>query len=356
MKIHNNGITPDNNFRVLRVVDNDTDFNEESKTIVTMKSIFNTWSRHNVFVKDVIFGGEICLDDGGRWVHGYDTNPTAANWTFIEPNYIKNSNNQSPFSMFISNDTFTDHEITLFCHRLDNDDDMLIWIVAWAENPDVGNNGFDTLSIIKMDTYQNPYTNGTNTYNTGVVGDRRMVYRLVLNLGTSRQFSIVNQDKIINTTLCRNQSKGRDYKLYVKRAGRTITWKISALGPNDPNQCPLLDSTTVSYTFPNTKPDGWTDDNWNIIQKLLGSPQKVGVGTLSQPCQFTIVESSLFNDVDIYRLDKDAIYSYDSSKFKYVDSGKKISDNVPLHSWIYNKTTKKLFNFSGANNYTLIDH
>ena len=112
----------------------------------------------------------------------------------------------------------------------------------------------------------------------------------------------------------------------------------------------------ITFLLPCSSVSDWSDDNWNCLQDLINSPQKVGVGTLSQPCRFTIVESSLFSEiVDIYRLDKGKIYSYDNSSSSYVDSGKYISDNIPHHSWLYNSSTKKLFNYQGTS-YTYIDH
>ena len=52
----------------------------------------------------------------------------------------------------------------------------------------------------------------------------------------------------------------------------------------------------------------------------------------------------------------DEIFEYNSSSSSFEKTQDRVSEIIPLHSWLYNKTIKKLFNYSGKQSYTLIDH
>ena len=175
-----------------------------------------------------------------------------------------------------------------------------------------------------------------------------LLYSLVYDIGNSTYKIVQNFYQTVPRESS-STSSNNQVRLYIKKTGESLTIKTSRFGKSPT----LNESYTVSWTFPSSKPSDWSQSMYNNIKTILsGAP--IGFIVISNDCRFWITNSNLFSDQMIYRLDTDEIYVYNNGS--YTLSSDKVSDNIPYYSWLYNKTTKKLFNYSGKQSYTLIDH
>ena len=347
LKIHNNGITPDNNFRVLRVVDNDTDFNTEiSIGSVSMSEVFNNWGRYNSFN----------LDQCNKYLSGPDTknprndgqnNPKNGDrdtmWKFSN-NMIKNGKNLNTCDIFVSNEQYTDYELEVLCQRLDEDDDYFGIVLGYQY---ISDTKFNYVILLRCDSYQNPGGGQSNTKRYWIIAYNWMCPDCKI---------IVDHTEMLHYSGGPATKYGKYCKLYVKKDSSTKTFTCKTSNNSSSSGIALSEATKFTWTMPATKPSDWTDDMWNNMNKMIGTYSYIGTGVQSQPCAFSI-STKLFSDINrIYRLDTDEIFEYNSSSSSFEKTQDRVSEIIPLHSWLYNKTIKKLFNYSGKQSYTLIDH
>ena len=347
LKIHNTNITPDNNFR--RVVDNDTDFNNESKQSINMSDIFNKWNRftHENSANITSLG----YDFNPAWSNYYNfkdgQNMTGdqsvdvrAKWSYNkESNYISSNFNASIVSGFYNTVKNKDWYIECLIEQqmMDynqgankyDDDPFGIMIGLITDSSNIQH----TLILLR--------SNGSERQNN-------LLYSLVYDIGNSTYKIVQNFYQTVPRESS-STSSNNQVRLYIKKTGESLTIKTSRFGKSPA----FNESYTVSWTFPSSKPSDWSQSMYNNIKTILsGAP--IGFIVISNDCRFWITNSNVFSDQMIYRLDTDEIYVYNNGS--YTLSSDKVSDNIPYYSWLYNKTTKKLFNYSGKQSYTLIDH
>ena len=347
LKIHNNGITPDNNFRVLRVVDNDTDFNTEiSIGSVSMSEVFNNWGRYNSFNLDqcnkYLTGPDVKNphNDGQNNPKNGDRNTM---WTFSN-NMIKNGKNLNTCDIFVSNEQYTDYELEVLCQRLDGDDDYFGIVLGYQY---ISDTKFNYVILLRCDSYVNPGGGQSNAKRYWIIAYNWMCPDCKI---------IVDHTEMLHYSGGPATKYGKYCKLYVKKDSSTKTFTCKTSNNSSSSGIALSEATKFTWTMPATKPSDWTDDVWNNMNKMIGTYSYIGTGVQSQPCAFSI-STKLFSDINrIYRLDTDEIFEYNSSSLSFEKTQDRVSEIIPLHSWLYNKTTKKLFNYSGKQSYTLIDH
>ena len=348
-----NTLVSDNNFRVLRVVDNNDDFNKEKKNVVSTKEIFDSWGRYNSFDTaqcNKYSGGP----DPGFPHNDGQNNPNNGDrysdsfWKYNEDtDTINMPSNFNTYDIFVSNDKYSNYTIDVFCNRLNTQDDDAICIVLGYEQ--LENNKYNYIIL-----------NRTNCYEHGIKGDqslhkRGIYWSIIFNMFTDNMFimsdhsnmlySETNPDCIANHAAIYN-------KIKITKNGRSFEC-ITTDNTNDDKNLPYLESTKFTYTVPATKPGSWTDYQWKSINKMISEPTQIGVGVWSQPCNFKILNNELISNNIIYRLDENKVYVYNNG---WKVDGRKISDDIPPHSWVYNDKFSKLFHYDGSEGYTYINH
>ena len=348
-----NTLVSDNNFRILRVVDNDNDFNIEKKNVVSTKEIFDSWGRynsfdsaqcikycHNVDDKFPHNNGQNNPDNGDRYSDSF--------WKYNEgTNTIHMPSNFNTYDIFVSNDKYSNYTIDVFYDRLDIIDDDAICIVL----------GYEQLEDNK---YNYIILNRTNCYQNGLKGAQSLCKRgtywsIIFNMFTDNMFIMSDHSNMLYSETnpdCIANHAARYNKIKIIKNGRSFEC-ITTDNSKDENNLPYLESTKFTYTISSTKPGSWTDYQWNSINKMVSEPTQIGVGVQSQPCNFKILNSELISNNIIYRLDENKVYVYDNG---WKVDGRKISDDIPPHSWVYNDKFSKLFHYDGSEGYTYINH
>ena len=343
LKIRENSITPDNNFRVLRVVDNDTDFNnEKSKGIVTMETIFNQWNRNVSYYKpymEIIFGDAGASSTSADF-NGVNTknlkNQFNVTWSFNDPYIVQNSNNDA-LTAFISPEKYSTYTVELLLTVTKADDDAIGVVIGSINSGTQNWHGLflqRQLNTTSVFTDKDLHTEWILCYDANMP-----TYKIVSNNSKVFDFGYTNVFY-------------KYVKIKITRTGRSILAESTQYS-NDINSLVYNPSGNISYTLPTSKPSDWSNDMWNNINKILGEPSNIGLFTVSNICNFRILNSNLFNDNKIYRLDTDQLYDYVNNSYQVTG---KVSDEIPYWSWLYNSNTKKLFNYSGKQSYTLIDY
>lgn len=347
----NSSIRPDNNFRTLRVVDNDNDFNTEKKTISSTKSIFDTWGRYNSFNYD------LCL----KYFSGPDTkypynngqnNDSNGNrntyWSYLEQSdEIRMPYNRNTYDIFVSTKTYSDYTVEYVCRRLDGDDDNFGIVLGYEQ---LDNNKYNYIVLNRSNCFQNGVKGG-QSINKGPI-----YWSIVFNFLATDMLVMYNNSSAVydvNNPSCIANVNRKYCKIKVTKSNRQFECVCSANCSSEA-ECTYLDSTRFTYTVPTSKPENWNDYQWNSINKMVSYNSKIGVGVMSQPTAFKILNSELITNNVIYRIDQAKIYVYNNGWKE--DTSRIFDDEIPPHSWCYNSTTNKLFHYEGNAEYTYINH
>ena len=349
-----NTLVSDNNFRVLRVVDNNDDFNKEKKNVVSTKEIFDSWGRYNSF--DLAQCTKYCnnVDDRLPYSNGQN-NPSNGDrysdsfWKYNEgTDTINMPSNRNTYDIFVSNVKYSNYTIEVLCDRTtDAGDDDAICIVLGYEQ--LGGNKYNYIILNRTSCYQNGTTGAQSLHKKGIY------WSIIFNMFTDNMFIMSDHSNMLyseTNTDCIANHAGIYNKVKIIKNGRSFEC-ITTDNTNNDKNLPYLESTKFTYTVPATKPGSWTYYQWNSINKMVSEPTQIGVGVQSQPCNFKILNNELISNNIIYRLDENKVYVYDNG-WK-VDS-RKISDDIPPHSWVYNDKFSKLFHYDGSEGYTYINH
>lgn len=255
--------------------------------------------------------------------------------------------NFNTYDIFVSNDKYSNYTIEVLCDRISTIDDDAICIVLGYEQ-------------LKDNKYNYIILNRTNCYQNGLKGaqslcKRGIYWSIIFNMFTDNMFIMSDHSNMLYSETnpdCIANHAARYNKVKIIKNGRSFEC-ITTDNNSDENNLPYLESTKFTYTIPSTKPGSWTDYQWNSINKMVSEPTQIGVGVQSQPCNFKILNSELISNNIIYRLDENKVYVYDNG---WKVDGRKISDDIPPHSWVYNDKFSKLFHYDGSEGYTYINH
>lgn len=308
----NNSVFSDDNFHLIRVVDNSSDLDIMKKLgPIDLQDVFNNWER---------FSSEMLWEEGqerGENLNNAAQTQARNSWSYNASNKsICDNGNWDPTSGFISKITYDNYWIKLKMVANDNDDDIIGFVVAAFRD---SSNILHTLSIIR---------DGGIDHQPGISEGTQ--FSLIYDFDTSRQKIIVNNSQFVSRT------KWVGYiHLFVQRQGDQITAKCTAL-----NSDTWIDAATISYKLPQYNP-GLPETTWENLKTLLTGLSQVGFLTKSNYCEFWIEDQhELFEDDHIYDLSTGDIWAFINGSWVKINSS-----NVKLigRSWLYNEKIGKLY-------------
>lgn len=300
--------------RFVNAVNNRTDLaTMKSVTPPTLQDVFNEWYRFSHYGTNGQFNvsnasdNSAVLADMQGW--GYDENG----------GFIYNTKNTNSYVGFISNKKYKNYTLKtrLTAHNGNTDNDMLSIICGFMTD----SQGVEhTLSLTR--------TGGNDSFIAGGLAHFSLIYDLY------------NPTEVVLKQGGGNLSThawGTNYAhLKVVREGSTLTCYTSEV-----NQ----DSLTFSFTYSMpTERGSLSTEAFNNICKMLGGKSQIGFGLLSQIGDFYLEETEgLFDSTDIYDSENDEIYTYNKSTGEYILTSRKMSDEIPDNSRIYNRTLEKYY-------------
>lgn len=299
--------------KFLNAVNNRTDLAAmKSVTPPTLQDVFNEWYRFSHYGTNGQFNVSNASDNSAVLA---DINAWGYN---ADENFIYNSKNTSSYVGFVSPKKYKKFSIMTKLTSYDSpsfaDDDLFSIIVGFMTD----SNGTEhTLSL-------------TRTGGAGGLGDKH--FCLVYDSNNPTQIILIDKgSELSNFTWPNNYAY-----LKVVRDGQTLTCYTSQA-----NSSTL--SVSFTYTLPSEK-GSLTDDAYKNISKMLGGKSQIGFGLQSQEGKFYLMETEgLFDSTDIYDSENNEIYTYNKSTGEYVLTSRKMSDEIPDNSRIYNRTLEKYY-------------
>lgn len=314
-----NDIIADDNFHVMRIVDNVDDENNYKLIPGDISTIFNSWERfadyNNHFAQTFwkLVDNPVLYADGQNLP---DTEDLRNKWTFSSSNNtISNNGNWQAYAGFISPNKITNYTIKIRTKRVDTDDDIIGIVAAYFTD---SSGVHHHISMIR----QHKTTNG---------------FMLVYDTMNATQFTLY--DATAQLVHANNSSAANSYlNVSITKREKSITCQSSVYSP-DQNSDYVYSFT---WTMPETKPDDWPVEMWNNIQTMMSSEgAQFGVATYSQNQTFTVLSSSgLFADNKIYNIATNTVYDYIDGNYTSIGT---IADNVVHRSFLYNNDLGKLY-------------
>ena len=116
----------------------------------------------------------------------------------------------------------------------------------------------------------------------------------------------------------------------------------------------IMPNCTFEFSLPDEKPEHWSDEMFDNMQKMCLEPSHVGFGCRSGQPRFTIMDQrGIFDDEDIYSLYEDKVFVFNSQKFSW-EFKEKISENKNFTQkiFLYNPKLKTLYWYNDVFDYT----
>ena len=359
---NNNTVFADDNFRIIRVIDDNTALSQylNSKPI-TMKDIFNEWNRFAHYNQNAM----TYLDYSNCSLSSYQgqnrtdhthytsfTDKTQNGWSFDETtNSIKDNNDMDTYAGFVSNNNgYKNYNIKCKVNTIHDDDHFTI-IVGYMKD----SNGIEhTLSIARAAGHVNSGNSDTYYGYGTTLGpvDTRVWYALIYDMGNSTQKILKDMSKEVKISTFSVTGKTHTICLLgVDRVNDNFTFHTCSFVDYDANDLKYDSNFDMTWSFPNIKPNDWTEDMYNNIRKMLDLGH-FGFGVRSNIATFTILEQrGLFDDNTVYNLATNKMYDYKNNT--WIESGT-IDNNLPYRSFLYNKELGKLYFYYGPNDYVQI--
>lgn len=241
-------------------------------------------------------------------------------WTYdSENNLIVNNRNTETYVGFVSPDAYKKFTIKTEISGLpsDNDDDSMSIIIAFMRDV----NGVEHHISVVRDGGRNDeeYNKFNLVYDYNYAG-----------FGTAKAVLASGKDLITTSSGWQNHTA----LLYAERNGNTITVKTTEIDSED-------FTATLTYTLPETKGD-LDEEDYRNIKYMLSNKCQIGFGLHSQIGQFKLLEmSNIFEDLSIFDAANDVVYEYINGSF--VQTERKVSDELEDYARVYNKNIKKEF-------------
>jgi len=297
--------------RFMNLVNNNDDLaHVMSFTPPSLNEVFNNWYRFSHANNYVQYNTENAegnaLADMQAW--GYDS----------ENNLISNSRDTDTYVGFISPDSYNKFVIkTEIGSASNSDDDALSIIVAFMRDV----NGIEHHISVIRDGGRNDETD--NKFN--------IVYDYNYNGFGGAKAVLASGKDLINTTSGWN---GHTALIYAERAGSTIIAKTTEIDSEE-------FTATLTYTLPDSAGD-LSEEDYRNIKYMLSNKCPIGFGLHSQIGEFKLLEmSNIFDDLNIFDAANDVIYEYANGAF--VQTDRKVSDELADYTRVYNKNTGKEF-------------
>lgn len=180
---------------------------------------------------------------------------------------------------------------------------------------------------------------------------------LIYDMGNDTQFIITDLSNESGPSLFPTNYAGRGSTCiaYISalREGNYFKFTTSQWSKDGSDDKPMP-NCSFEFSLPDEKPEHWSDEMFDNMQKMCLEPSHVGFGCRSGQPRFTIIDQrGIFDDNDIYSLYEDKIFSFNSQKFSWEYKGK-ISENKDFTQkiFLYNPKLKTLYWYNDVFDYT----
>ena len=179
---------------------------------------------------------------------------------------------------------------------------------------------------------------------------------LIYDMGNDTQFIITDLSNEVGPSPKPTYgSRGCISYISALREGNYFKFTTSQWSEDGTDDKPMLEGT-FEFSLPDEKPEHWSDEMFENMQKMCLEPSHVGFGCRSGTPRFTIMDQrGIFDDEDIYSLYEDKIFSFNSQKFSW-EFKEKISENKNFTQkiFLYNPKLKTLYWYNDVFDYTRI--
>src|SRR5574344_107497 len=302
--------------RFINLVNNNDDLARVMNfTPPSLADVFNSWYRFSHANNYVQYNSSnavgAALLDIEAWA--YDS----------ENNVIKNTRNTATYVGFVSPDSYNKFTIKTEIGSLTSgDDDSLSIVIAFMRDV----NGIEHhISVVRDGGRNDAVYNKFNLvydYNYTGFGDAKAV------LASGKDLITIKSGWHNHTAL-----------IYAERDGNKITVKTTEMDSTD-------FTATLTYTLPENK-GNLDEEDYRNIKYMLSNKCQIGFDLHSQEGQFKLLEmSNIFDDLNIFDAANDVIYEYINGSF--VQTERKVSDELADYTRVYNKNIKKEFIYYGG--------
>lgn len=274
------------------------------QTKISMQDIFNTWYQ---FVHRANNQNTEELQSEKQWSYNAETDSIMSNV------------NTSSYIGFISPDSYKNFYLKIKCTSNDSDNDMASLICGFYKD----SNGIEhTLSICR--------SYGTNVFNP----KWQLIYDYTGQTTTDRQYVLFSDDTYQGDDAA---VKDQSFVMFeVHKEGKTLTCKT---GVNDSEV--LDETTTCTFTLPNTKPDDWSNEMWDNLNIMFQST-RIGFGNTSWNTSFKIVDQNILSSNMIYDWVHNDVYEFENNTWSKTGTFDKNTFTMN-YSLIYSSINKKIF-------------
>ena len=345
-------------FQQIRFTTNSTDFQTEKDMGIDMKTIFDTWYRYAHYdtaaIRDHL--------DHTNWL-GYNYNvQNDKSWGDQAP-YLNRSNVVAGFnSGFGWGYNATEETIRAYGDNMSAvgfispfiethdwrlktlvdvgwDDDNLMIIVGFTKD----NAGVEhTLSLVR------------GAGNIGWASDDTFFFwGLIYDMCNPTQYIITDLSSVIGHSPQPTNYNGKDSHTYcymqAQRTGTHYEFQTTQFNRSPTGDMYFDPKYKFTFDFPSSNP-GWPNDMYENMKKMCTKPSNVGFGSRSGEPSFKVLEATEIFQDEIMNAEDGKVYKYDWNSKTWYPIGS-IIDSIKPRTIIYNKTTKHLYWYLGADNY-----
>ena len=298
--------------RFINLVNNNDDLARVMNfTPPSLADVFNSWYRFSHANNYVQYNSSNAVGDALLDIEA---------WSYdSENNTIVNNRNTNTYVGFVSPDSYNKFTIKVEIAGIDfsNDDDSLSIIIAFMRDV----NGIEHhISVVRDGGRNNEEYNNFN-----------LVYDYNYTGFGGPKVALASGKDLITT---QSGWQGHTALLYAERDGNKIIVKTTEMDSED-------FTATLTYTLPENKGD-LDEEDYRNIKYMLSNKCQIGFGLHSQEGQFKLLEmSNIFDDLNIFDAANDVIYEYINGSF--VQTERKVSDELEDYTRVYNKNIKKEF-------------
>lgn len=328
-------IFADDNMYLIRAVNSEDDINT-LKAIgpIDLKEVFNTWNRVSSYGYGLANQNSNVGDQqAARKAYSYNDNNRSI-YMNINPNCT---------SGFISDRLYSKFWIHVRMHGLtdyyggSSDDDANIFLLAYMVDK---SNLFHDISAVRVGGRDNQWGDDTFFLAYDFVARGGWMIKPVGTAPTGFKYLAKTQCPKIGWT--------GFVDFYAEKNGGTIIGRTA-----NQNQTTFNSAYDISYTLPNDKPAGWSDEDWYNLKYMMLQPCPVGFGVQSQNSRFEIIaQKEVFEEDSIYDLEGDAVYAYINGQWVKIG---KASDILPHKVWLYNNVLNYLYWYDSPGKYIKIE-
>ena len=187
--------------------------------------------------------------------------------------------------------------------------------------------------------------------------DTTFWWGLIYDMGNDTQFIITDlSDEVGPSPFPTNYASRSSICIaYISalREGNYFKFTTSEWSKDGSDDKPMPEGT-FEFILPDEKPEHWSDEMFENMQKMCLEPSHVGFGCRSGQPRFTIMDQrGIFDDEDIYSLYEDKVFVFNSQKFSW-EYKEKISENKNFTQkiFLYNPKLKTLYWYNDVFDYT----